>query len=622
MATTDNTQNSDVKVEIKSNQIISVTALVRNNAICSITDDSLQTANTQPNEPVVGFIKPGMVIDFHPGQGTELRGNNDPRFLIEPNPRRLRRWSLGDGGWIILGFENGFEAIRENVIQFVELETGEWADIWVAKSINNNQPVYYNRPFDYYKNPNNRGLQFYRSAKSTSPRKYQAGEDLTNPDDIRNIINPPTLVPTDPNRFNRPPWIPENWLYAGAVLGNETSSVDGPHLGIIGEHFPGNYYYILVHDVSSYSRVPLPWGGPDIAEIGVYLTNATREMYFLLVIDDSLSPTEGNITYYRNTVESQIRIWSSIQSQNQNINTYLGVRMIRWKNGQPPAGWCNNREFNAENYSQNYSGNELTERLRFNFSLNGNSLENQIWIPFSQVNEAMITTIRNEIKLDKQFTPLIEALGDIINHDLKDKNGQNIPRGANGKLIYSFTIKIITDGIPDPCDKFNSQNINDEANINILKNFIGSMDLETIPVYSVRRKLIDLKNIIRGPSIKLIGDFMVDSSGNIVHWIIDEYKRLKDENGKPLLNITLLPNVIAGSGAVQRLDHNSTYHTDCLDGRSSHRGRIGANEAKRVIKINNTPLRLPVSWPPHPETGNVEMSYENEVEHNISLILE
>lgn len=612
MAIEENGQHGNVKIEIKSGQFAKVMALVQNNAISRITEVTYQNENTLSNVQAIGLIKPDMVIDFHIGNHTSLSLDNDPRFLIEDNPNYEHRWSLGDGGWIIFGFSNGFEAIRENVIQFVELAVGEWVDLWVAQTINNKLPVIYqdNNVYSNYINPNN-NEPFYKSV--INQQRYQAGEGLSNIDEIRRIINP--NQPDQPGP-DRPGWIPEGWRYVGAVKGSGRNTINGPNLGIILEHFPGNYYYLLVHDVGGYPGVIPPWGGADLGEIGVYITHATAEMYFLLVIDDSASPTEKKKDKYQTAVEYQIQSWKSIQGQNQHIEKYLGVRMIRWPKDTPPPGWCNNREFNAENYStNNLNQNELTERLRFNYSINGNSLENQIWIPFSRVDEAIINAIKEEIRLNRLHTPLVEAFGDIVNHDFKDKNGQNIPRNASGQLMYSFTIKIISDGIPDPCNKFSRENMNNEANVNAIKNFIGSMELEEIPAYSVRQRLIDLKNCIRRQNIDLIGDFPVDSSGNTVHWVIDEYRRLRDENGQPLLSITSLEGVITGSVEGQRPDHNTTYHTDCLNGNQSHCGRIGQNEAKRVIMDGDTPLPLPVSWIQNQGCENGEIEYNNKVIH-------
>lgn len=419
---------------------------------------------------------PDMVIDYQMGRPVNrvgLSNECDPRFILhdEPTPNLgdHKRWSLGQKGWVLLGFTDGFYVSDDFELLLREIgDTGEYIDIWIARedaAINT---------IRYIANTAN---QYEVMVQGGLVRNYNIPFRASAPGEI--LFSPVWLDNSN-----------QHWHYVGYGQGNQG---DGGQDVVPMAHMPpGRYYYILIHDLFNYTGTANPsWNGADMVHIGVRSANPDGTSYHLLVIDDSASAFNVKESYHQE-VEAYIKNLYLMGG-----TRYLGIRLIRWKSDQVRT---------LSKAGQNLD--EKTRRVTIN---------NQLWIDISTIiKEDLIEKVKSIVKIKQQYTPLAETIDDIIAKDIP---------AANDLDIY-----FITDGIPDSFGAYPSPRDLTEAQRNKIlaqvqnNGVIVQKFLELHNLGQINPPLIvgefnlqgDASTIKFGKDIRAAYAAMVDANGNPV----------------------------------------------------------------------------------------------------------
>ena len=528
-----------------------------------------------PVAPLV--IYPTMVVDYEMGALTQLARESDPRFLLDPEaladkneliiertgrPVGSTRWSLGRGGWIILGFDNGFISDRDYNIRF--RETGnitEWVHVWVAQTIDAENPVIYD--------------------PSTGPYAYLNNVRLANetdPDQLKQATNPE----------QRPAWVTANWKYVGAVRGSGGTAtggnlVDGPHLGNVPF---GRYKYMLMHDTGNAPNPPTnAWYGADIMETGVFarseLVNNTT--YHLLIVD--LSVSAGDVPEkYRDAVKIFLQALHAKPGKHK-----LGLRTFNGKASDPDGG---------------------TRRVKLKA---GEGADGVFWLDIEN-GTPDFDTLWAEVSGHMVFsgaTPLLNALKAATELDLRsttdpavdpDKWPEPIPDAVPPGTFVE--IVLLTDGLPDPDSDYPGDT----------SAYSATQKEDTITRINtpVMEALEALAAKAKGYQAEMLGAFDADSS-EFRKQVFEAYKSregdLSDARNRGFLaRVTDLKKKENDKDAVvlddDPIDHTAIPHTDCLNGNRADARRIGKGEAKRETRAFSNGrtaapgprLRTPLIW--------------------------
>lgn len=436
-------------------------------------------------------------------------------------------YSLGDYGWVVMGFDCGFNSNRMNEIRMTEDQTGEWVDIWVYRN---------KLPFDHMVDiPRDANLfPVYQVTRTVTPAvgyklkkvagRLGGGRRFTcrdnKPTGGKNQLIPKrrdwtkfTFSATDDERkesnqiddvtrttleleegdFVCTDAIPMDWLFVGTVVGSgnnpELKSRPGPHLGNLPK---GKYHHLLIVDAMSYGTGA---GGPEIVQLGVTMldnVNFKDGGYYMLIIDDSAS-LDGGKTKYIEEANKQVLKWMETDKVEKK---FLGIRLIRWKTYDkdgnlivtPPA-WAT--ATSTLTYVEKYKleavktpREEFTYRIplkKSNSTLPSNKFADTyfttdgLWVKIKlsdkvRIKKFITSLLTQELRMTNVkinascgYTPLVESLDDLIDIDIK----KDLVKDTTVNR-YPVKVAVLSDGQPDPLYQISTQ---DASKTNIYKKY-------------------------------------------------------------------------------------------------------------------------------------------------------
>jgi hypothetical protein len=591
------------------------------------------------------YVKPDMIVDFYMGRTAKLglklwnrtTYNFDPRAFIGLEGTNTPMWQLGIKGWVILGFTNGFNLTATSSIQIFETGgKGEWVDVWVAKDlpqwnhhygvqrnftqevrartnvritpyIPTKTPVINNKLYgslriddlSYYKRPIRPGESpYFRRALYSKPDNQLAlaktpdwipMQETTIPTSVKNsvinsgngkiysgniiTVNSDSQASEMLGQEDTMIGVDNGWYFVGSIQGTGKKGVRSEQIGDF--PFPGKYKYMLIQDNGKYSVE----GGADMQGVAVFDTSfeVPDNYFFLLLIDDSASVDKD--TYRKKYIEYikiQLKEWGNLNGDN--MNKYIGLRFIRWKDS---SGSDRAKNEGYSKYPAYYVNNMISKE-------NTDSIYS--WISFN--NDEDIKTVLSKIddnnsglKLDKNYTPLIEALDDVINFDLT-KNTESYTGSKK------FDIFIITDGIPDP-GNFGFKPNGEKYSKDYIKGktWPGLTNENSYSVISRLEKIMELTG--KPIPIKIKGRFPDNVSE--AKWVYKEYSsnpRLKNILEVQDLNENNNPKPI-----FEPIKHEEVFHTDSTKHSITEHRRIGKGAAKNMgFDFQGNVMQLPETW--------------------------
>lgn len=607
------------RIEIKANTVTRVKMTIDNSVIVdapatyepihsptspiSLPGRECAPLGSEENSTLITpIIRPDMIVDYHyeASSGYLALDNYEIRNLIQPGnlARNNIVWQMGRFGWIMFGFSRGISMASIDVRVFAAegASVGELMHVLVAENINNNRPVQY-------------------TARINGALNTDADPNYAwNPN------------PASGNN-QRPNWLDGNWFYAGSVLGRGAGApvTPGPMLRNV---IPGNrpVKYILLLDSGQDPVPPAPpnplahrHGGPEMADFYLEsLVEMYRKTYFLLLIDDSSSVGPDNKsknkyrTTYLNKIKEQLKEWYELEGDFD--QKYLGIRIIRW-----PGDKC--EELDSSGKRCKHPSEALAETrdalrgktVRLLLRGSDTKVSKSVWIDmkkfnsFEQLEANLINSqIKNEIKLDKLHTPLIEALEDVHTCDFESATpSQRIP-----KLVMT----IISDGIHDAKNEFGSpdkilKGDNFKKEYNYLFGVVPTSEIFQCSVGVADNNAYNVLSKIKQISNRIIGKIELHGILDADHWVRKAYACSEFSQH--------LNTVFAARGArIIPIDHTNTFHSDCIlqtvNGqeenvpdsrpRNDTSRRVHVDCAKRIIngKIQGNPAIINIPLPTRP----------------------
>ncbi|MEP3386724.1 MAG: hypothetical protein ABJO02_00965, partial [Reichenbachiella sp.] len=599
---------------------------------------------------VTQLLKPNMIVDFDwvnvanlndqgapPGRRSPLRPArmNRLRTLISTNAPAEDHWAIGPRGWVIVGFGNGFIPKVENEIRFTEIYTGEWVDIWVAKELPNIEnsglfgAVYRGakEPVRIKTNAPIRSVVQTCIANGTTRYIAQPRDTFTELHPYRKIRVDGTFKYVDENGvqsdLNDLPngalicdgGIPQGWKYIGSLKGSggffgdaarPVRTVPGPHLGFLKDIDPQRHHYILFTDSTWIpgTQGPTTPQGPGLVQVGVAQTDVINltNHFHLLVIDDSASVT-GKKSDFLNELLSKVQDWA----RGPSTKKYLGIRLIKWRNGvtnvrknrttidgQVTIDRANYAlKFGGANWTTRPNWDELTVRLDLNSFPGDKPFGNQ-WVEFSEAQmntfgPRLRTFLNASLGLDSDDTPFVETLDDILFKDMEELRPQILTLDA-GRRRVPLEILVVSDGIPDPLQQFNSPSVlcnPTSTSSNNLRTFLVTPGVSPkayrIDTYDVESKMKYISENIVQSYVKIISNLRC--SGVPRSWVQDfyqsppmnefvRYEMRPDDNANPLV---ILDSFI---------DNRLIPHTDSTHVDNTRSNRTFRGSSKRIGLLN------------------------------------
>jgi hypothetical protein len=463
---------------------------------------------------ITTLLKPNMIVDFDwvnendlITRSARLRNNlirvpdtDQLRAIISQGAPNNDHWAIGPRGWIIVGFGNGFIPSNVNEIRFTEIQLEEWVDIWVAKGLPKiddhkhigavhrgaKEPV----RIKTLNTPRANLLSIARQCENNNQVRYiaQPRDTFTELHPYREVLRDGVYkyLDTDERESNLADLpegalicdggIPKGWVYIGSLKGSggvfnpgpnerRVRTVPGPHLGFLKEIDPQRHHYILITD--STPRISVE--GPGLIQIGIAQTDRRNldHHFHLLIIDDSASVTGRKVDFLRELL-TKVQRWA----EGPSTNKYLGIRLIKWQNGVTNARKCRTTvggiptisattyasKFGGTNWTSRPNWDELTVRLTMD-SLPGDKPFGNLWVKFSTDNWAAFESqLRNfldrSLNLNNDETPFVETLDDVLFRDMEELRPRMMM--VEDQLKVPLEILIVSDGIPDPFQQFNT----------------------------------------------------------------------------------------------------------------------------------------------------------------------